>query len=629
MSKIEELTLLPRPRNITPRTGAFQLSAEKRIICQGDPAAVVPVAEQLQKALWESQRIKWHLWAGSAENDPAVAAIINVNSEMDIPAEGYRLSIGPERIEISAAQPAGAFYAVMTLKQILRQVTGSLPACEINDHPDFAARGIMLDVSRDKVPTLQTLFDLVDQLAELKINHFELYFEHAFAYRNHRDVWDYCPPAPGRINIGTVSGMPITGEDILRLDAHCRQRFIDLVPNQNSFGHLARWLDLPRYNGLAECPNGFDWPHGWGHAEFPFSLDPKNPKSLALIEELYDDLLPHFTSRKFNVGCDETHDLGLGKSKAECQRKGKERVYLEFLLKIYELVKHRGRIMHFWGDGICEHPELLPELPSDMVILEWGYDIDYPYDTRCGRYAQAGQPFYVCPSTSTYGSVAGRHYKCLNSVRNAAVNGLKHGAAGFLNTDWGNCAISYLPTSYLDYAAGAAASWCHETYREDDLVPSVDLHIFRDSAAMMGKIAYELGNVYLHFDKSETPFLSLICTAPTEPLPENVNKKTLAAAEEDIQAAIGRLGQAHLNRPDAELVQAGFANTARMLLFACRRGLAVVDGTINSEQMRSTLAANLRTILSEHRRVWMARNRLSGLDDSCHPLEDQLRRLTS
>ena len=73
----------------------------------------------------------------------------------------------------------------------------------------------------------------------------------------------------------------MTGEEILALDAYCRERFIELVPNQNSFGHMERWLKLPRYEGLAETPEGFEFPWGLKHAG-GFTLDPGNPRSLAL-----------------------------------------------------------------------------------------------------------------------------------------------------------------------------------------------------------------------------------------------------------------------------------------------------------------------------------------------------------
>ncbi|MGC8783843.1 MAG: beta-N-acetylhexosaminidase, partial [Armatimonadota bacterium] len=292
---IDELILLPQPRRVKAQEGILTLRQGARIVCQGEPQVIFPIATRLQEAIWETQGLEWSLWAGNTEDDPLAQAVLSLDTSAQIPAQGYRLQITPQRVTITASEPAGLFYGAMTLKQILRQCASEVPCCEIDDHPDFPSRGVMLDISRDKVPTLETLFALVDELAEWKVNHLELYTEHTFAYRNHREVW--------------AQASPMTGEDILRLDAYCRERFVELVPNQNSFGHMHRWLKLPRYRHLAECPDGFDWPWG-GHSDEPFSLDPTNPESLQFIAGLYEELLPHFSSRKFNVGCDETFDLG-------------------------------------------------------------------------------------------------------------------------------------------------------------------------------------------------------------------------------------------------------------------------------------------------------------------------------
>ena len=90
----------------------------------------------------------------------------------------------------------------------------------------FADRAYMLDISRDKVPTMGTLRLIVDLLAKFEYNQFQLYTEHTFAYSTHRDVWE--------------AASPLTAEEIRELDAYCALRGIDLVPNQNSFGHLKK-----------------------------------------------------------------------------------------------------------------------------------------------------------------------------------------------------------------------------------------------------------------------------------------------------------------------------------------------------------------------------------------------------
>ena len=121
----------------------------------------------------------------------------------------------------------------------------------------------MLDISRDKVYKMETLFELVDQLAGWKINQLQLYMEHTFAYRSHPSVWK--------------NASPMTGEEIFLLDQFCKERFVELVPNQNSLGHLERWLRLPEYHFLAETLGPFPVP--WGEKQGPFSIAPVQPES--------------------------------------------------------------------------------------------------------------------------------------------------------------------------------------------------------------------------------------------------------------------------------------------------------------------------------------------------------------
>ena len=221
--------------------------------------------------------------------------------------QGYVLTISAAGTKIDAADPAGAFYAQQTLAQLKRQFPDRLPFLTIEDWPDFPVRGIMLDISRDKVPTMQTLFALIDKFAELKINQLQLYTEHTFAYRDHEISWK--------------DASPMTGDEIRLLDLYCRERFIDLVPNQNSFGHLERWLKHPQYSHLAEAPDGFVFP--WGRRmESGFSLNPLDPRSIGFVEKLFDELLPNFSSKLFNVGCDETFDIGQGRSESEVKSRG-------------------------------------------------------------------------------------------------------------------------------------------------------------------------------------------------------------------------------------------------------------------------------------------------------------------
>ena len=289
----------------------------------------------------------------------------------------------------------------------------------------FAVRSYMLDISRDKVPSMGTLKHLVEILEKFNYNQLQLYTEHTFAYSKHEAVWK--------------DASPMTAQEIRELDLFCAMHGIDLVPNQNSFGHLERWLVKPEYNHLAELPHG-GAPLPWGgFKKDPTTLCPTDPASLEFLAGLYDELLPNFESRLFNIGCDETFDLlGEGRSAAAVKEKGEGRVYLDFLLKVAELVRKRGKRPMFWGDVILRHPELVPELPKDLIALDWGYEGNHPFMDEAAKFAAAGLDFYVCPGTSSWNSLAGRVENMRENMIAAERAGHLHGAKGFMVTDWGD-----------------------------------------------------------------------------------------------------------------------------------------------------------------------------------------------
>ena len=289
--------------------------------------------------------------------------------------------------------------------------------------------GYMLDISRNKVPTMKTLFRIVDIISELGYNQFQLYMEHTFAYSNHCEIWK--------------DASPMTAEEVRRLDSYCAEKGIDLVPNQNSFGHLENWFRHKKYLPLAEMPEG--GVVGWKVFKTPRALCATDQKSIDFMAELYDDLLPNFSSKFFNVGCDEVWELnkrnGKGKSRAKIKKLGAERVWIDYFRKICALAEERGRTVMYWDDMIVRHhPELISELPKNAIALDWGYEVghSHSFEADCSALAKEGRRFYVCPGTSGWDSISGRHFNMRTNVQEAVSAGLRHGAEGYLMTDWGD-----------------------------------------------------------------------------------------------------------------------------------------------------------------------------------------------
>lgn len=601
---------LPVPRRVDYSGGTYLLPQHALILLDAPrPLDLRPAAVRIQSTLYLHMNLNYALVASLATPPERIAITLRVAPERVPVAQGYRLHITPGGILIEGKDPAGVFYGACTLVQILQQQgLKDLPCLEITDWPDIPARGVMLDVSRDRVPTMETLFELVDRLAGWKINQLQLYTEHTFAYQNHPVVWQ--------------KASPMTAEEVMNLDAYCRERFIELVPNQNSFGHMERWLIHPQYADLAETHGEFDTP--WGvRLKGPFSLAPEHPGSIALIRSLYDELLPHFTSKMFNVGCDETIDVGQGVSKEIVEKKGAGQVYFDFLMKIYTDVQRRGYTMQFWGDIINnDHPELAAMLPRDVIALNWGYEADHPFNVECQRFAASGVPFYVCPGTSTWCSIAGRTDNAIANLLNAAQNGIAYGAIGFLNTDWGDRGHWQVPpVSYLGYVVGAAYAWALEANRMIDIPALVSRFAFEDPSGVMGRLAYDLGNVYQtpKVDvRNGNPLFWILQYTLDNPIYRDVlNAQALQDTAGSIMEIVSNLNSHQMARYDADLIQREFGLTARLLLHACQRGLFY----LGDRQNAAMLAADMEGITTEYRDLWLARSRPGGLEDSVGRLE--------
>lgn len=592
------LCLLPHPQRMTMTGGVHRPREGATVFADG------PVAQQAGRLVAEAlatTRGPLPLTMSRGDDSTVPGAIVRIDPAQVARLQGYRLQVRPDQIRLISHDAAGAYYGAMTLRQIVRQSRQGtpLPCLQIDDWPDFPHRGVMLDISRDKAPTLSTLRGLVDLLAEWKVNQFQLYTEHTFAYRRHRTVWE--------------RASPLTADDVRELDAHCRERHVELVPNQNTFGHFERWLRRPAYRDLSECPDGFEQ---HGRRREPTTLNPLDPRSIELVGELLDELLPHFASRQVNVGCDETWELGQGRSRAACQRQGVGRVYLDFLRQINAITRRHGRTMQFWGDIILHHPALIAELPDDAIALAWGYEADAPFARDCPRFAEAGVPFYVCPGTSSWNSFLGRSDNALANIASAAEHGLAHGAVGLLNTDWGDNGHHQPPAvSWPGYAYGAAASWSLRASGAIDLARALDLHAFHDAAGVMGRAVLDLGEAYqpLQWPGRNGNWFHAAMVRPGFDL-TTVTIEHLDAAERRLVEPVQRMVGAKMDRPDAQQIVAELSNAAALARQACQRARAAIAP--DAAAQRAALAGELQSILKAYRRLWLARNGPGGLDDS-------------
>ena len=535
--------------------------------------------------------------------------------------DSYSLKLSKGQILLIGKNLNALRYGKQTLAQILDFAeieSQPLPIIEINDWADFERRGYMLDVSRDKVPTMKSLYTLIDQLAEWRINELQLYTEHTFAYRNHAVVWQ--------------NASPLTAAEIQQLDIYCLKKGIDLVPNQNSFGHMENWLKHDNYLHLCECETNCKTI--WGSRKRT-ALAPTEPESMQLMQELYSELLPNFSSKYANIGGDETVELGLGKSKTLSDKIGKGQVYLDFLKKLNAEVNKNGKLTQFWGDIVLNHPELIPDIPKNMTALVWGYNATYPFDENLKKFHDAGLDYYVCPGTSTWRSEIGRNHNAFLNLENAALAGVKHYAKGYLITDWGDFGhFQPKSVSYPSMVLGANYSWNYDKGTVKNLEFLLNHYVFKDTTGYTAKAVLTLGDAYL---KTELPpgnanaFHLMIrrykWTLKGHYQTKHLTKTGLLAAENEINKGLTELELAKPQCYDSEIIVEELKQASKLALFGIHLGLARLEAkdysTKNiSSGKREDLAEELSQIIESHKVIWVKRNRLGGLQDSAGNLEE-------
>ena len=516
-------------------------------------------------------------------------------------AEGYRLRIGAAGITIEASDEAGLFRGRTTLAQLAEG--GQVPEAEIVDWPDYPVRGVMLDISRDKVPTMDTLRQIVDAMAAWKLNHLQLYMEHTYAYDDCSEVW--------------AQASPVTAAELAELRAYAEARHIELAANQNGLGHMERWLCRDRYRPLAIDPAAYVDDRGRPH--FPSTLEPTNPGALALVRSLLAELLANFDSPLVNVGLDEPWEL-------RAERAADYGAYIRALRSSPEL---DGRQMLIWGDIVAQHPELVPGLPDGVTVLEWGYDAGHPFAQRGRVLAESALPFWVCPGTSSWNSLLGRWTNARQNCLEAAQAGKATGATGYLITDWGDGGhYQPRPVSLPGLAAGAGASWNTGAAGESDFAAALAEVSFDGVVLGPGRAAglLALGDAHLAVEPQVPNNASVLLHFFMPHLrvgqrsTEGLDHGQLDAYDAVLERGLALVDDDR-NGTQIKAELALMVGLAQLMSADARRRLAG-DGSLASipEADRGGLARRALELETEHRRLWLGRNRPGGLDDSADRL---------
>ena len=352
----------------------------------------------------------------------------------DSDPEGYVLLADERGVIVSAATAAGVFYGVQTLRQLVYPSDGGyrIRAVAVRDVPAMRYRWQQDDWSRGPIPTLEYAKKQIRILSEYKINGYCIYAENLFRSELHPAINPY--------------GGTIAPEQIAELVDYAKRYHVEIVPQQQTFGHLHYVLRQERYAALGEK-------HG------SQILSPSEPEAYDFIGDYLSEIVPVFSSEFIHIGCDETFELGRGKSKELVARSSHADVYMGHLRRVAALPALQGKKLLFWGEIAVEHPDKLDLLPAAGIAVAWDYLPRENYDRFLKPYADRGIPTFIAPSAFYGGRVFPDYLAHLENIRNFVRDGQKYGSEGMLNTSWDDLGEDLFDMGWYGVVFAAACSW--------------------------------------------------------------------------------------------------------------------------------------------------------------------------
>ena len=345
--------------------------------------------------------------------------------------EAYTLKVTRGGAEIRARSSAGVFYGVQTLRQLVEGESGSaaLPELEIEDWPSLAYRGTMVDVSHGPLPTEDEVKRQLDLLARWKANQYYLYNEASIEL----DGYSLLNPK-GRFAQAQVKG----------IIAYGRERHIDVVPCLELYGHLHDLFRVERYTDLAVFPHG---------GEF----NPGHPKLMALLTGWAEQFARLFPSPFVHIGFDETWQIeNLAKQGAGLTP---AKLFVQQLKNVAGLFEQRGKRVMAWADVMVHYPEIISDLPANIIAVPWTYDPQKDYKPWIGPLVEHHVPYLFAPGVRSWGEIAPDFDLTFANIDAFLAAGRPANALGMINTLWADEAQLLMRMSWPGMAYGAVASW--------------------------------------------------------------------------------------------------------------------------------------------------------------------------
>ncbi|UCH62511.1 MAG: beta-N-acetylhexosaminidase [Fidelibacterota bacterium] len=476
-----DLPIVPKPKIAERGKGNFTLSGRQvtlRVSAKNQSAHDAAL-EGLDRAIrdyanTEPVRITAgapEIWLGITSEDKEFenhCRSKRILPEDRIGEEGYILRVARREITIAGASPAGLFYGVQSLIQLLRgaEKPGILPAVIVVDWPDVQYRAVMDDISRGPIPTMAFFKEQIRRCAELKLNMLSHYVENVVITQSHPDL--------------AMPGGGLTLDEWRELRDYSARYHVDLLGGFQSFGHFNSILSYPQYNHLGESGR---------------MLSPVQEESYRLLADIYKEYIPIFKTPWFNVHSDETWDLGRAESKALVDSLGVGAAYAMHINRLDSLVKKYGKRTMLWADIALAHPEALSLLPRDAVLMAWEYsDLD-SYEHLLAPLAKTGQEIFISPGVLNSNRIMPDYRQTRGNIRGFIREGVRYGIKGVLNTVWDDGGMALFSKDWYGVAYAAEVCWNVESGDQSDFENRFDRAFYGDRRKTLARVINQLNNL--------------------------------------------------------------------------------------------------------------------------------------
>ena len=314
------------------------------------------------------------------------AGRLTVSPDSELPSEGYSLTVTPREIDIKAADCAGAFYAMQTLRQLYNHSTHTFPAVEITDYPRFAYRGFMLDEGRH-IFGVDQVKKVLDMMALNKLNRFHWHLTEDQGWRMEVPAYPRLATVAARRKSDRLGrkghvadsipyGSYYTDAQMREIVDYASDRFIEIIPEIDIPGHSQ--AAIAAYPEILAC-DPENQHEVWTHMGVSDDvINVANPAAVRFAKDVIDHAIEIFPYGYLHLGGDECPTSKWQKN-ADCRAQLDSIGSTDFRdlqLNFYrELQRHidskpaadRRRLI-FWNEVLHGNTDMLD---SDIVVMAW------------------------------------------------------------------------------------------------------------------------------------------------------------------------------------------------------------------------------------------------------------------